>query len=569
MCSCQDEEGFEENSVSNNTSISDLVRTCATHDKMDEWLKDPSFRAKHEAKFTRLSTASALSRSTCDDPPIIPVAVHFQGVSGADATCLVSLAQTQIDILNKDFGGTNSDISQWTNGASSSFPGLSNGEACLKFCLADQNHPNGYNLVEGKPAVTINQTSGDSNSDFSGYLNIFVQFGTGVLGYAPLGGSGNGDGVVIEGTAFGTGSGCGNIVPEAPYNLGRTTTHEVGHYLLLDHIWGGGCGQDDDVADTPESNEPYYDCPAVGASSCNSTDLHMNYMDYTNDACMYMFSAGQISRSENYVATSLVILTGNASAKCSGASGDNGDDDTDEDDDGEDDEDEDGDDDDNDEDEDDDDTDDEGEDDGPIDSDCEAPATDYYTGQALTSNSCYESVISVDQYCCQVEFDWICMDLYEECLLEQENEGDDEGNDNNCVEAIDVFTGEILSDACVSEVQVYDSYCCDIEWDVICQEFYDYCVDYGFGNVSNENKKNAMISIGENQNKGQVIVSYSIRDWKPNTIVEIYDGFEMIKKITATKRRGTFRLDLGAVSNRSLNADIKIANKVLARTVEK
>jgi len=269
--------------------------------------------------FTRLSAAPALSRATCSNPPVIPVAVHYQGASGADAACLIDLAKNQIAILNDDFGGTNSDIDKWTNDAASSFPGVSNGEACLKFCLADLDHPSGYGLQEGEPAVTINQTTGDSNNDFTGYLNIFVQFGTGVLGYAPLGGSGNGDGVVIEGTAFGSGSGCGNIVPGAPYDLGRTTTHEVGHYLLLDHIWGGGCSQDDDVADTPDSNDSYYDCPSIGESSCGSTDMHMNYMDYTNDACMYMFSAGQMDRSENYVATSLVILTQNASTKCSGA----------------------------------------------------------------------------------------------------------------------------------------------------------------------------------------------------------------------------------------------------------
>jgi len=168
-------------------------------------------------------------------------------------------------------------------------------------------------LTNGQPAVTINQTTGDQNSAWAGYLNIYVQFGTGVLGYAPLGGSGNGDGVVIEGTAFGAGSQCGNIGAQAPYNLGRTTTHEVGHYLLLDHIWGNGCGQDDLVADTPNSQSEYYDCPNVGASSCGSTDMHMNYMDYTNDACMYMFSAGQITRSENYVTSNLGNLTSNAS----------------------------------------------------------------------------------------------------------------------------------------------------------------------------------------------------------------------------------------------------------------
>jgi len=177
---------------------------------------------------------------------------------------------------------------------------------------------------QGQPAVTINRTQGDFVANWRGYLNIYVQFGTGALGYAPLGGAGNGDGVVIEATAFGAGAGCGSVSPEAPYNLGRTTTHEVGHYLLLDHIWGNGCGQDDDVTDTPNQNSDYSGCPSLNQSSCGSRDLHMNYMDYTNDACMYMFTAGQSTRMENYLRSSLSVITNNASNVCSEAAQNDG-----------------------------------------------------------------------------------------------------------------------------------------------------------------------------------------------------------------------------------------------------
>jgi len=168
-------------------------------------------------------------------------------------------------------------------------------------------------LQDGDLAVTINKTDGDFDTKWSGYLNFFIQSGTGVLGYAPLGGAGNGDGVVIDATAFGLGGGCGSVRPEAPYTLGRTSTHEVGHYLNLDHIWGDGCGQDDGVADTPNSDQEYYDCPSIGENTCGSVDMHMNYMDYTNDACMYMFSAGQATVCEDYVNASLSILSNNAS----------------------------------------------------------------------------------------------------------------------------------------------------------------------------------------------------------------------------------------------------------------
>ncbi len=315
-------ESTTENLVQENTS-QNRKRVCGLEDHMHKLLQNPDYKRQHELKFEKMAAMPASSRSgaLCANPPVLPVAIHFQGVSSPDASCLRELAERQIQILNDDFNGTNSDINKWTNQASASFPGISNAETCVRFCLATKNHPSGFSLSNGQPAITINQTTGDENQQWSGYLNIFVQFGTGVLGYSPLGGSGNGDGVVIEASAFGAGLNCGSVNPEAPYNLGRTLTHEVGHYLLLDHIWGDGCGTDDLVNDTPESSDPYYDCPSVGASSCGSTDMHMNYMDYTNDACMYMFSAGQASRSENYIASSLTNLTSNAANVCGEVTG--------------------------------------------------------------------------------------------------------------------------------------------------------------------------------------------------------------------------------------------------------
>ena len=319
LFSCTDDKFVEEDNI--NTQIPQISkftkRNCGAHDHTHKLLQNPEYKAFHEAKFEKVNELmrTIKSRMSCSNPPVVPVAIHYQGISNPNISCLRSLAENQIQILNDDFKGTNSDISDWVNNASSSFPGILNGETCIHFCIANKNHPSGYGLVDGDLAVTVNQTNGDFDSNWSGYLNVFVQFGTGVLGYAPLGGSGNGDGVVIEATAFGSGSGCGAVSPASPYNLGRTTTHEVGHYLLLDHIWGGGCGQDDGVSDTPNSAQDYSGCPNIGASSCGSTDMHMNYMDYTNDECMYMFSAGQSARMENYLST-LNALTSNASSVC-------------------------------------------------------------------------------------------------------------------------------------------------------------------------------------------------------------------------------------------------------------
>lgn len=297
-------------------------RSCGMHDHMTKLNTDPEYRKAHQEKLAKVKNMVS-ERAACNDPVILPMAVHFQGIQNPDESCLRQLAQSQIDILNADYSGTNSDITNWTNNAASFFPGVSNGEACIQFCIATQNHPAGSGIANGDPAVTINATSGDFSAAWSGYLNIFVQANTGVLGYSPLGGSGNGDGVVIDANAFGAGSGCGSISPNAPYDLGRTLTHELGHYLLLDHIWGGGCGQDDDVADTPDAADSNYDCPNLGVSSCGSTDMHMNYMDYTNDACMYMFSAGQATRMENYVSSSLQNLISNGATVCQGGGGGN------------------------------------------------------------------------------------------------------------------------------------------------------------------------------------------------------------------------------------------------------
>lgn len=334
MVACQkDEIPSTENTRQNNVITTEnpienptlRKRSCSSHDHMEKLLQDETFKKAYELRQrnfqTRMRTNVAESRAACSNPVVLPVAVHFQGVN-ADKACLVALAKIQIDILNADYKGTNGDIAQWRNNASSSFPGLTNGEACIEFCIASKNHPSGYNLNDGDLAVTVNQTNGDQSNDWSGYLNIFVNDADGALGYSPLGGSGNGDGVVILREAFGAGNGCTGVSPESPYDLGRTLTHEMGHYLNLDHIWGNGCGSDDGIADTPDQNSDNSGCPNIGKTSCGSADLHMNYMDYTNDACMYMFTAGQSNVMENWMNSGLANRLKSSEQVCGVVSGD-------------------------------------------------------------------------------------------------------------------------------------------------------------------------------------------------------------------------------------------------------
>jgi hypothetical protein len=113
-----------------------------------------------------------------------------------------------------------------------------------------------------------------------------------LLGFAQFpGGSPDTDGVVMGYKYFGK---IGTAT--APFNLGRTTTHEVGHYLNLRHIWGdGACGVDDFVSDTPESDASNTGCNTAH-QSCGSVDMVQNYMDYSDDSCMNLFTQGQKNR---------------------------------------------------------------------------------------------------------------------------------------------------------------------------------------------------------------------------------------------------------------------------------
>jgi len=121
--------------------------------------------------------------------------------------------------------------------------------------------------------------------------------GGGLLGYAQFpGGPSRTDGIVILNRAFGTAG-----TATAPFHLGRTATHEVGHWLNLRHIWGDteDCSGTDFVADTPNAQHPNYGKPRFPHVSCQNGpngDMFMNYMDYVDDDAMFMFTAQQVVR---------------------------------------------------------------------------------------------------------------------------------------------------------------------------------------------------------------------------------------------------------------------------------
>jgi hypothetical protein len=212
--------------------------------------------------------------------------------------------ESQIEVLNQDYRGTNPDRSKvpesWTSLVA---------DPNIQFALATKD-PKG----EPTNGITRVQTTrdsfgtGDSVKTRAGggtppwatdrYLNIWVcNLGEGLLGYAQFpGGPAKTDGVVILYTAFGT-----KGAAAEPFNLGRTATHEVGHYLNLRHIWGdtNDCSGSDQVSDTPRAQMPNYGTPDFPHLSCNNGpagDMFMDYMDYVDDAAMFMFTQGQAAR---------------------------------------------------------------------------------------------------------------------------------------------------------------------------------------------------------------------------------------------------------------------------------
>lgn len=242
------------------------------------------------------------SRATVTIPVVVHVLYNTAAQNISDA-----LINAQIQQLNLDYARQNSDA-----GSTPSVFQSAAANTNIQFCLA-QRDPNGNpttGIIRKSTTVTSfidddkmksSSTGGDNAWPASSYLNIWtVNFGNNLLGYAQFpGGSASTDGVVLLYSSVGSMQVPGSA---SPYNLGRTATHEVGHWLNLRHIWGDdgtSCTGSDLVSDTPNQADENYGCPAFPNVSCSNGpngEMFMNYMDYTDDGCMNMFTAGQASR---------------------------------------------------------------------------------------------------------------------------------------------------------------------------------------------------------------------------------------------------------------------------------
>src|SRR4029453_15694747 len=208
----------------------------------------------------------------------------------------VSSAQikSQIDVLNRDYAATNPDKSK----VPEVWKGLVS-DSRLRFRLARTTRRRTTRAsFTTDDSVKRRASGGIAPYRPSTHLNLWVcALSGGVLGYAQFpGGPAATDGGGIDYPRFGTQGSA-----QAPFNLGRTATHEVGHYFNLRHIWGDteDCSGSDLVADTPNAAGPNFGTPSFPTVTCSNGpngDMFMNYMDYVDDAAMFLFTAQQVVR---------------------------------------------------------------------------------------------------------------------------------------------------------------------------------------------------------------------------------------------------------------------------------
>ncbi len=301
MFSCQNDNNATELTNQNAPVNASAHRGCASHEVLEAQMKADPTLATRMAEIEKFTNQTIQSGRLVNGVMEIPVVFNVLYRTTAENISLTRL-QSQIDVLNKDFSATNSDYNTSNNPYSSVRSGNTNIRFVLDQVIRKATTKSSWGTNDAMKKSTqggINPTSPTTK------LNFWVcTIGGGILGYAQFpGGSSSTDGVVCDSKYTGVTT---SSSTSYPFNLGRTATHEVGHWMNLRHIWGDATCGSDLVSDTPTHNAANGGVPAVGhRSTCSGTplEMYMNYMDYTDDRGMYMFSIGQKTRMNAIFAT--------------------------------------------------------------------------------------------------------------------------------------------------------------------------------------------------------------------------------------------------------------------------
>lgn len=270
-----------------------------------ELTADPSLQNKFNGIESFIQTRNALSNNvqrTTQLPEIIRIPVVFHVLYHTpDQNISLQAIELMMAALNRDFNKKNSD----TANTPSAFKQLSTSMG-FEFKLATMD-PKGaattgvlrkYTPVKywmSDDKMKFNKNYGDDGWDSKSYLNIWLCNMQDALGYGTLPGMDpKKDGIVISFEDIFNAPGTSPAI-----NDFRTIVHEAGHWLNLNHIWGEGYCGDDKVDDTPKQSSYTPGCPNGVRVSCSSSshgDMYMNFMDFTNDVCMNMFTKGQRKR---------------------------------------------------------------------------------------------------------------------------------------------------------------------------------------------------------------------------------------------------------------------------------
>lgn len=294
------------------------AQRCISQDRLAEWLQEyPEAEEQRRAMDRGIQDQESLlyiqPRSVINIPIVFHVVWNTEADNISDEQIL-----SQLEVLNRDFRRTNNSAGL----IPSIFQPLA-ADMELSFCLARRTPDGtpaegilrrftpvtfmGDRIANGRKSVCYTADGGSDAWDPDKYVNVWIarrQFFPAEAGFPGMGLAAE-DGIIISPAFVGT---TGSATTNQPYHLGRTLTHELGHYFNLYHLWGAGqtgsCTQSDEVADTPVQSKSYLgECPTHPQITCGSADMFMNFMNYTDDACMAMFTNGQKNRVWAAIAT--------------------------------------------------------------------------------------------------------------------------------------------------------------------------------------------------------------------------------------------------------------------------